>query len=1245
MKLEDHLFFINIPLTFAPLSLLSSFKKLTQLNPMVLLSYLNKSPKCLVKEQATAHNVASMVLNFKQMQTILEYILAEDSSLQTSCTIPLRIDLNSNLGCFDRNKPSYLSDYSSLLPLCGQDFLSLEYANSVIYSLCRLGFVKGLEPDYLAKHLNVESFQSSSSYSLFWEFVLENKMTREDLSKFNKHFLVPVVFERIHGVSENKYYSIAQLKFVMTSSLQTSDEALFNLLNKLGCPRLNLGPLTNPTQYRISPDSFITELNAFVNAIAISDIRAPDIILGSIQCSSDLPSAILDPIESTKLLDICSQLKPSTLSQDQIRTLSSLKMFESLSSQCFSLEQCQICFVGECGIPLCSTLLDILREKHQLVVFKKIQEKFLEALCQVLNKQLINITALFSDYIFLYLPTIPFADQKEIIRFLAGKFAEEKHDFIPHLIEILTDIPFIKITNERFCRINELYSTGIRFISEFLPRRSLPKDWSDENLKPLFLKLGLQKSVSLDDILLVAIEFSMRRFECDKLNILLKELEIILQTIDWDKLAQKEIQTLEQLRNLQFLPVLKMNNITQHKFSNKLAMFSEAQLREYRNCCCTSAWIHKFSFKFHPLSYEILKINEEPEPKLVVDHLKTIISQILQQNCHTNIPAEYEKYFNSCYSFFERLKEPSAISLRLFYDFRCIIWKEQLYYPVNMLFTTIEELNPFIIQLPPEMASEYPTFLKSIGVAETANHTHFSYVIAEIHNKLLETTQKLIDSGYEKQTKTVFNLLIRNLRKLESNTGIISDIELTRILLLTRDSQLLPSKEVVYADNQSLLSRVIKVKIDINILIPLEPDDNKSCVPPSCLKLEKLSDIIGEEIDPDVLKSMLIKIITRFADFLTVRLKEPIIYQAMHRLYFHLTKNDLDNLVFINGQFLLVTNGSPPPDSLTVLQLLNRLEVISVQQIDLSLKDRRSPTRKYTLQNVSGCYLRDHSFLVSDHHTKHEFLIKDIAYSLNSYFGDIFTEVLHCLEVCVQIQDSRGIMAKLDEYNILRDDTCPMPTEVRDSIPDRNTHSGYYTPFSNAPRQPPRPEGISLGEPDHSAARLSLIVSQCELLAARHLITPIPPRNHVFPPLACFLCFEALINAFQAFLHFIGSVNRLTKERNLRVFLSFLGQILLPNNEQIFRRIEVLTCPLMNYGIDTRYPPASLIPFLGCYVPQQLYTVDQAKEAIENVKEIFDLLARAMYPDQIILSETDPMLSCCAPSNPQLIETILQCKF
>ena len=111
----------------------------------------------------------------------------------------------------------------------------------------------------------------------------------------------------------------------MTSSLQTSNEALFNLLNKLECPRLNLGPSTNPTQYRVSPDSFITELNAFVDTIAISDIRAPDIILGSIQCSSDLPSAILDPIESTKLLDICSQLKPSTLSRDQIRTLFRLK--------------------------------------------------------------------------------------------------------------------------------------------------------------------------------------------------------------------------------------------------------------------------------------------------------------------------------------------------------------------------------------------------------------------------------------------------------------------------------------------------------------------------------------------------------------------------------------------------------------------------------------------------------------------------------------------------------------------------------------------------------------------------------------------------------------------------------------------------------------------------------------------------------------------------------------------------------
>ena len=1239
-EIRKSLILINIPLTFAPLTLLTYFKNLTQLSPTVLLSLLNDTPKCLVKEQSTSCDIESLVLNFQQMQTILQYVLTEKNSVLASCKIPLRIDLSNNLGDFDTNDPSYLSDYSSLLPHCARNFVSLHYTHSVIYKLLSLDFVKNLDPDFLAKHLNVESFQCSTNYYLFWEFVMANKLSQGDLSKFDKHLLVPVIFESIH-CNENMYYSIGQLKFIITSLLQDNHKVLFDLLNKLGCPRLNFNSLTNQTRYTMNPEDFVKELNAFVNTIAISDIRASDIILGSIQCCTNLTSATLNPDESTELLNICSKLTPSTLSNDQLSTLSSLKMFEDLSSRLLSLEQCQVCYVEEYGIPLCSTLLNMLYKKYKLIIFKNIHGKFLQALCQALNKRLINISVLFSDYIFVNLPTFPVADKKIIICFLAGRLVENKHDLISHLIDLLTNIPFILASDQQYRRVNQLYSSDIQFISEFLPHSALPGDWSDSNLNHLFVTLGLHECVSLDNILLVATEFSMQRFECGKLQILLNQLVINFNDINWEKLTPSEVDILSKLGNIKFLPVWKKTDITHTKEHNqtKLAKFSDAQLYEHRHCCCTTAWIHKLSFKFHPLSFQKLQIHKDPNPKLVVVHLKTIISQLLLQYCQTNIPIYYAKYFYSCYSYFERSK-PLSISLEEFNELRCILWEQQLYYPVNMLFTTTEELKPFTIQLPSEIASKYPTFLKCIGVEETANHTHFSYVLTEIHNKLAEKKQKLVDSDYEKQSKIVFSSLIRNLRKLES-AGNSPDLNLAKFLLLTRDSQLLPSMVVVYADNQSLLSRVTMAKIDVHTLIPLEPDDNKSCVPPSCLKLKKLSSIIKEEIDPQVFMSKQIRT-TSFTKFLEGRLKEPLVYHAMRRLYFHLTKNDLDHLVFYNGQSLLVSNGHPPPNFLTVLRLLEKLEVESVEQIDLNLIDERN-SKKYVLQNASSCYIIDNKFLLSDHHTKHEFLLKDVVYNLNSYFGDIFTEVIYCLEVCIQIQDPSEIMAKLDEYNILRDDTCPMPTEIRDFVASRNRYSGYH-PTSHASMQPPRPEGISLGEPDPSAAHLSLIVSQNELLAAQHLITPIHPKNDIFPPLACFLCFEALINTFQSFLHFKGSVERLTEQRNLRVFLKFISHLL--TNTEIYRKIEVLTCTLMNYDVDTRYPPASLIPFLGCYLPQQLYTVDQAREAIDNVKEITVLLTRIMYPDStgIILFEQDPMLTCGTASIPLLTESILHCK-
>ena len=1203
-NIKYSLFLIKFPLTYAPCSLLKLFNG-TELAPRFLLSYIQSNKRCVFKED-TSHEInslQSMVITFHHLQTILEYILTEDTSYLSSCTIPLRIDLNNNLTYFDTKYPSYLPTFSPLLPHRGEDFISLQYDWKVVNILLQIQFVKELDCEYLAQHLKVDNVNQRLQ---FWEYILYIKLSHSELSKFNKHNLVPVKY---HQAS---YYPINCLKYIVTLSLQRADNILFSALVALECPQLNFELFKILTLTSMDHDSFLTQLQIFLDTVAISDIRPRDTILGSIERSTR-SSAELLPQQAEKLLHIFNGLKLSTLSRDQLLKLSSLRIFESTSSVYFSLEQLSICFVNTHDIPLCDDLVGILDRKHKLIIFKSTNNCFLKDLCQIMNKQFISVSDLFSNYIFKYLSSLPLQEKKILVYFIAGKFAENKCEFIPKLIEHLKETNFILSDHKEYHRIYTFYSRELQFIQTFLPNYSLPECWSEENLRPLFVKLGLRTSVCLNEILLVANEFSRGSLKYETMPILLKEFARILKTINFEEVPQTDLDILCQFRKLRFLPVWKCTDINHpNKLSNKIGTFYEAQLNENQNCCCTSSWIHTHPFHFPVASYNVLRINVKPDPQLVIQHLSTISNQMLRLlNHQTNVPDNFQEYFTSSYAYFEAILPATNLSLDSFQNVKCIFWEKELFLPVNMLFTTKEELYPFIQQLPPELSSKFRNFFECIGVRETADYTHYSYVLTRIHQSVKKGGIKTL-GDYEEQCIVVFRLLIHELRS--SNP---TKLDLKSFLVLTNRSNLLPCSQVVYSDNPSILSRVKKVNIDINILRPLEPDKNRSCAPPACLQMARLSDVILEKVDPKVFSDYILDQ-THLASYSENQIKEPFFYRILRRLYYHLTKSDLNELRF--NKHTQSFSSENKGDS--IQNLLRNLKVVSVSQIDLIIQ---GPNQGYSLENACDCYVcvNDSKILMSAQ--AGDLIFKDLAFALNTYLGGIFTEI-SCLDICFMLRDFNEIMDKLDEYNIDRDiwdveaEATPNNTHPRSGISGMSPSLGFH------PTRP-RPEGVSIGEPDPSAAKLSLNTSQCHLLAAQHLITYVHPINRIYPSQACFLSFEALINLFQAIMHFGGSKNRLTTERNIRVYLNFMYQ-LFPKKTEFCKKIDMLTCPIIDYDIDTRYPSPTLIPCLGCNIPHQLYTQDQAMEAIQYVKQIMELVTNELpQMKDMLLSENDEMFN------------------
>ena len=1247
IEIRKSLVVIQFHLTFAPRIIKKRFSnELTQLSQSLLLTYICKNPNSLFHENAI-HHLSSSLLSFEQLQTVLEYILTAEEEVFNSCYIPIRVDIQNNLGVFQLNTDCFKSTYSALLPLCINNFISTAYNSGIVRKLSELKFVRELDDEYLAKHLSVPEFINPDlSCCLFWEFATVFVL---DLKGFQDHLLVPVS----SGDKENPVilYQIRQLEYVVSLKLEKTDPILYQILVKLKCPHLYLDNITPHLNTQLS------DVLSYLDRFAISQIRSPDVIISSISLSKDM-TVDLSITEVNKLLLIIGQVEVQSLSSDKIRIISFLKIFATQSGEYSSLSECNCCFINKENLQLGLLLLRKLFLNCRLLVFNPINGELIDSLCTELTKRLYTLEQFLEDLVFSFLPEIPIEEQKNIILFIAQLRRYSTYDY---MINKLAKIAFIRSNDGRMLTVNQFYSPEVDFFTKFLSHNTLPKEWRDRTFEYLIEKLGLMKAISLRDIHTVVLMFSRREFPLSDLPRLFEAFVPIL-----DQLNQPS-QIISDIAMVKFLPVWSIQCITSnHQVTDNtvLVRFCNGQLEKYKNCCCTTSWIHKYSFNFPNSSYQYLGIIDHPDTQMMLNHLIKVTTQIMQAYPSlTDVPNCFVKYFNQSYKYLEKYNSEIANCDGLMH-LPCILCETKLYYTIELLFNSSEILHPFVIQLPASLAGKYPIFLERIGIEERATYKHYQFVLLKIFQYLQSQNIELSDSNYSQKTDKVFNSFISALRELQNNSTQFS-LDLTQTYLLTKDSKLVLCSDVIFADNLSLLSRVNKLNIIINILKPLEPDENKSCVPPNCLQLKKLTQQITESLDPNVLTNNVINQGTYNSRDLQKTLTCPFIFRTMRRLYFHLTKKDLEELVLLNGETAFINAGLQHTGFQSVTALLNLLRVVPVRQIDTVITDKRqTPHANYSLNDSCSCYINtsNNQFLLSDNPNNQKCIHKDIAYAINAHLGGIFTDVLSSFELCFMLQPA-GILDKFNEYNITLDPwpiqlpQAPMPTysgtysHTTSSVTtsySSGTHfssvgTSYY-PAYTAPRPRPRPRGIPIGEPDLPAARLWLMIAQCDLLAAEKLIASCVDNRNVFPAHACFLCFEAVTKVITALLHFKGSKNRLEMERNLRVLIDYIP-FLIPSRPELYTNIEELTIPLMNYDIETRIPNSTITHGVGSYIPQQIFTVDQAIEAGRNATRILQLLC-GECPDmgEVLLNQDDPLYRSRASAHPPLITAVLNCK-
>ena len=1241
-EIRRSLITINLPLTSAPLILKERFKdnKITQLDPSLLLSYLNENLRCLFQNNGLPRNITSSILSFKQLETILEYVLTAETTVFDTCDIPIRIDIHGNFQSFKKSEHCFRSTYAALLPHRPEIFISTNYSFTIIMELMNHHFVEEIDVKFLEEHISVDKFEDISiCCRLFWEFVSSKNLKVTELkTHFGVHRLVSLSSYIQSTVIQ--FCPINQLESIVSPTLKEKDKILYSALNKLRCPILD--------------DNYNKDTLYYLDTIAISRIQTSQVIINSISLSDDV-TADLETEEVYRVLQILDQVKDYQFDLDKVPLLSSLKIFETQSGEFRSLSQCEICFINNVYLKLGQVLLVELLQNNQLVIFVDRYIKLITSLCHQARKPLLNVSQLLSQMIFPLLARIPVEEQKNIIAFISQNL--DGPDNLTHLIETLVNIAFVTSDDGCKLRFNQFYSPEMSFFTKFLSHTTLPKIWRDDNIRFLINKLGLRQEVSLKDMHDVIVLFSQEKLQSSDLPELFVAFKAILSNTDYE--VSPNMIILRQIAEIQFLRVWRIDCITNPKevsYLPHLARFCDAQLLEFQNCCCTVSWIHSIDFTLPTACYQYLGISEHPNISTVKDHLIEIINQITHNHSILNIPSCYEKYFLKSYDILEKYitgeYQSADVSLPELDKLHCILWDMKLYYPINMLINSNEILLPFVIQLPATLAGKFPNFFKQIGVEETATYRHFSLVLIEIATLLQGSNKELSKSDYLPQTEKVFNNFITSLRKFELQ-NLPFNLDLNQTLLLTRDRKLNSSPSVIFADNLSLLSRVNKLKIAVDILKPLEPDENKSCMPPNCLRLNKLTQLISEGLDRNVLLHNRIPP-TSSSQLIQRTLNCPVVFRCMRRLYFHLTKKDLENLLLKNGETCFSDDPSPPPGFQPFSQILNGLTVVPVTCINTIITDKRkTPHTTHPLNNSCSCYIDEtnNTFLLSNN--SGNCLQKDVAFAINSYLGGIFTNVLSNFELCFML-DPNEIMGKLDEYNI-DEDPWPLPPHPPPpalSLPPApspslpiSLGSTYYSNLVPAhpyptlwPRPRPRPRPIELGEPDLPAARLWFMIAQCDVIAAMKLVNQTADCVNAFPSHACFFCFESVTKVFTALLHFKGSKERLESERNLRVHIDQLRFLI---TEDLCTKIEELTIPLMNYDIDTRIPNSTLV---RC-IPQQLISLEQSQEAIRNAQRIIELVTEK-YSDmrEMRLDSNDPVFRCLQSAQPTLITAVLRCK-
>ena len=852
-KLKGALASLELPITNAPDYIYHQCEVVddsitARVCPEKIIKHLEMQASCIAIRQEQKEVIKN------NLYQLLHYCISGYSQSAIPNLFKKALFLLAKDGSLQRN---YLfeSKFSHLLPHCQKHFTCpLLERTGVGQILLNCNVIRPLPPDFVSDNILLPTTGAicdlhDSSLDIvthLWEYLTNLSMQRlfDVPSVLINHFAQKAIVP----TGDDKMYPINLSKALVRATCSCEN---CNVMKKLNYSQIDFGKIKVSAETYFLLNSIMTNLTSCFKAG--SDI---------LDCFELQPPKVLD-VELTE-----EEVFSFTTSLGKVKA-SRLKKFSQYFQRMplfHTIDESRISLFGVTRVFLLETsnlpLEGIPVSHHGQVVLKAATSDSVKNFYRGVipsNISAVDAEEFYSEWI---LPILPELEEDNIKIHLDFLYLQRKKMSVAS--SKLMEIPFIEHKGQMH-KVSDFYDPTVPFFTLFMTDSVLPTTWHDK--LDILKWLDLKTEVTTTDWLQRALEFSFGATNDVlaelKSSVLLQELNNLIIRLKPFGFGLSDF--LFQVANIQFLyspqKSTELNELLSDMFPNDhkppshyMIKFKESVPLSESNLACLCKSVLPRSCQSFIVHSEYLGIEDPPSPETVVKNLmklcRSISTSFARFQSHSLARNVLLKnlinIFEEHYSYLAARNLSTGLLIKLKY-FRCILRSKsallQLLTPTQLVMQLPSDcsLEPYCFKVDPWL-QKYADLLSALGTKQELKAQDYIHILATVKEEHEDDKdnipKKVIESAYKE--------LICRLRRGDS-MDIQSEND-SVIYLPDKDLNLSIISELCLDDVPWYKNR-LPLQFSLKMILEPPSDHKGHRTLPECLNVQRLSDIVVEELD------------------------------------------------------------------------------------------------------------------------------------------------------------------------------------------------------------------------------------------------------------------------------------------------------------------------------------------------------------------------------------------------------------